>query len=167
MGLYMYHLTSVENFKSILDTGYIYCRNKLKQPYQDTASEDIIAKRGIWNDYVPFHVTMNTPYTHAVRNNNKDKGMINLAFYVTDFYAETNYFTLGHPVSSKGISFTLENYDNKKDDIDTDKGEILVKYRVLISQLKAVYIGEQNKTFLSKIEALLQQKGMEKVHVNI
>lgn len=64
-GKLLYHLTHIDNIKSILEKGLLP-RNKLKSnDFKDTADQDIISGRHEYNvdlsDYVPFHFYVKNP----------------------------------------------------------------------------------------------------------
>ncbi len=104
-GKLLYHLTHIDNIKSILEKGLLP-RNKLKSnDFKDTADQDIISGRHEYNvdlsDYVPFHFYVKNPYDGAVC---KIHGAENMAIIAinrpkTNAYAKAYYVIPQHPLS--------------------------------------------------------------------
>jgi hypothetical protein len=56
--IFLYHITHINNLENILKNG-LKSRNKLLSQdidFEDTADCKIVEKRGILNNYIPFHI---------------------------------------------------------------------------------------------------------------
>ena len=121
----IHHLTHIENLENILKNGLV-SRNYLKKQYfnfTDTAENDIIIKRGYFNNYIPFHFTFiqekyGIPYNYAVCKKENPENIVFLV--ITTQQEESKYFIfrLYHPVSS--YSKVLNNFSNFKTQFDEE-----------------------------------------------
>lgn len=68
-GIYIYHLTSMKNMKSIFTIGLLPRKKLGPIKWQDVADPDIISYREKNNltGYVPFHFFAETPFAYRVR----------------------------------------------------------------------------------------------------
>ena len=56
--IFLYHITHINNLENILKNG-LKSRNELLSQdidFEDTADRKIVEKRGILNNYIPFHI---------------------------------------------------------------------------------------------------------------
>ena len=56
--IFLYHITHINNLENILKNG-LKSRNELLSQdidFEDTADCKIVEKRGILNNYIPFHI---------------------------------------------------------------------------------------------------------------
>ena len=70
-GRLFYHLTSFENFESIMKNGLMSRKFLQNTGFVDVADHSILNKRAEYNleEYVPFHFFMHNPFDGAVINN--------------------------------------------------------------------------------------------------
>ena len=124
----MHHITHIDNLESILKNG-LKSRTELLSntdiDFEDTADPDIIQKRGILNNYIPFHSdwiqnSHRIPYNYVACNNN---GYDNIIFLcINPEKASKKYlmkYFLYHPLSSY-----VKKYNNLEDFLNSFKLEI-------------------------------------------
>lgn len=107
--IFLHHITHIDNLESILKNG-LKSRNELLSntdiDFEDTADPDIIQKRGILNNYIPFHSdwiqnSHRIPYNYVICNKHGYDNMIFL--YINPEKASKKYlmkYFLYHPLSS-------------------------------------------------------------------
>ncbi len=116
---YIYHITPFENFEKILESGYLFCKNRVENTnikYTNIAYEGIQDKRkqtlvplvpnGNLHDYVPFHFAPRSPMLYCVHRgtiegcNKNQNEILHLVVKIED--VSTNnlsfVFTNGHPI---------------------------------------------------------------------
>ncbi|MEH1986779.1 DarT ssDNA thymidine ADP-ribosyltransferase family protein [Nostoc sp.] len=109
----LYHLTSLDNFESILTYGLL-ARNDIRD-FDDVAESDIINFRKDKNltQYVPFHFFARNPFDGRVQKNFPDKQFIYVC--VTREFAKKNNFLIipKHPKTIKKLIIYnyLEGYE--------------------------------------------------------
>jgi hypothetical protein len=105
----LWHLTALDNFKSILKNGLLP-RNCI-QKFTDIADKEIVQKRiqlGL-GSYIPFHFFQGNPFDGGVLKANKDKKFCFIAIY-RDLARKKGYKILPkHPLSSEELK--LYDYD--------------------------------------------------------
>lgn len=118
----MHHITHINNLENILKNG-LKSRNELLSQnidFEDTADCKIVEKRGILNNYIPFHIDWvqkvhRIPYNCTICNNNGYDNMIFL--WVDPIKALEKYsmkYFLYHPISSYCMEFdNLEDFSAK------------------------------------------------------
>ena len=133
--IFLHHITHINNLESILKNG-LKSRNELLSQknvnFKDTADPEIIRKRGILNNYIPFHIdwTQNVhgiPYNYVVCNKNGYNNMIFL--YIKPEKAEKKYlmkYFLYHPTSS--YCTECENLEDFSKKFKTEKQELEEKF---------------------------------------
>ena len=88
----IYHMTHIDNLQNILSSGFLLCKNKLKNvKYTDVAIQNIQDKRanrivpkipyGNLHDYVPFYFSTCTPMLYKLYKSGMQENMI---FFMTD-----------------------------------------------------------------------------------
>ena len=119
--VYIYHLTSIENLKSILENGLL-CRHKVikkKIDYRNVANEEIIEKREDCDieDFVPFHWRSLTPFAGAVMDANRDTQFCYILLFRK--FAMQNKFKVipKHPLHG---DFKIYDYNQGFAEIDWD-----------------------------------------------
>lgn len=107
--IFLHHITHIDNLESILKNG-LKSRNELLSntdiDFEDTADPDIIQKRGIFNNYIPFHSdwiqnSHGIPYNYVICNKHGYDNMIFL--YINPEKASKKYlmkYFLYHPISN-------------------------------------------------------------------
>ena len=95
--IFLHHITHIDNLESILKNG-LKSRNELLSntdiDFEDTADPDIIQKRGILNNYIPFHSdwiqnSHRIPYNYVICNKHGYDNMIFL--YINPEKASKKY----------------------------------------------------------------------------
>ena len=126
--IFLHHITHIDNLESILKNG-LKSRNELLSntdiDFEDTADPDIIQKRGILNNYIPFHSdwiqnSHRIPYNYVICNKHGYDNMIFL--YINPEKASKKYlmkYFLYHPLSSY-----VKKYNNLEDFLNSFKLEI-------------------------------------------
>lgn len=69
--MWLWHLTAIDNLESILKNGLL-ARNQISE-FVDVADQEIIIKRGILGNYVPFHFFQGNPFDGRILKDHKDK----------------------------------------------------------------------------------------------
>ncbi|MEK0315651.1 DarT ssDNA thymidine ADP-ribosyltransferase family protein [Cohnella sp. 56] len=118
----IYHLTSIQNFESILQSGLLP-RNQLDS-FIDVADAEIIEFReaNSITDYVPFHFFSKNPFDGRVQRDRPDEEFI----YITlkRSYAKDNGFLIipQHPISME--EFSMYSYEEGFDVIDWETMDV-------------------------------------------
>ena len=111
--IFLHHISHINNLENILKNG-LKSRNELLSQdidFEDTADCKIVEKRGILNNYIPFHINWvqkvhKIPYNYTICNNNGYDNMIFL--WVDPIKALEKYsmkYFLYHPISSYCMEF--------------------------------------------------------------
>ena len=119
-GRLLYHLTSVENFDSILRNG-LHPRITVENDFIDIANQEIIQHRKIrgLDSFVPFHFFCSNPFDGAVQKSFSEKKFIFIT--IQRSFARNNNFQIlkRHPLSTNCGS--LMTYDEGFNAIEWDK----------------------------------------------
>ena len=116
---FLHHITHINNLENILKNG-LKSRNELLSQdidFEDTADRKIVEKRGILNNYIPFHIDWiqdvhGIPYNYAIFEKNGYDNMIFL--WVDPIKNNKKYlikYFLYHPISNYAIEYNnLEDF---------------------------------------------------------
>ncbi|MGO0059769.1 DarT ssDNA thymidine ADP-ribosyltransferase family protein [Brevibacillus fluminis] len=118
----IYHLTSIQNFESILQSGLLP-RNQL-DGFVDIADAEIIEFRedNSITDYVPFHFFAKNPFDGRVQKDRPDEEFVYICLKRS--YAKENDFLIipQHPISME--EFKMYPYEEGFELIDWDTMDI-------------------------------------------
>lgn len=130
-GKLLYHLTQLDNLKSIIQYGLVSRRflREATVDFVDVANQEIIDRRGIFglDSYTPFHFHPYSAFDVAVKNTHSDKDFIYIC--INRIFARKNGFKIlpMHPLSISD-NFELLDYDLGMKQIDwetlIEKGRI-------------------------------------------
>ena len=139
----MHHITHIDNLESILKNG-LKSRNELLGKtdidFKDTADPDIIQKRGILNNYIPFHSdwiqnSHGIPYNFVICNK---YGYDNIIFlYINPEKALKKFsmkYFLYHPISNYCIE--CENFKIFSEKFKLEKQKLIEEYNFNYSNEK-------------------------------
>nr|WP_322657744.1 DarT ssDNA thymidine ADP-ribosyltransferase family protein [Dendronalium sp. ChiSLP03b] len=178
----LYHLTSLENFESILSYGLL-ARNDIER-FDDVADSGIINFRRENNltRYVPFHFFANNPFDGRVQKDFPDKEFIYICIYRE--FAKSNKFSIipKHPRAIKPLvlySYT-EGYEiiewdimDKRDYLDENcrhicMAECLSPNKINHNHFSHVYVrNEEIKSYIDQLCLnILQYPPTFRVNVN-
>lgn len=112
----LYHLTSLNNFSSILDIG-LQPRAAL-QNFHDVADAEILAGRGAHGleNYVPFHWFSGNPFDERVQKNRPDEDFVLITVHRALALRNNWTVLLRHPLARQ--NFRLYGYQEGFDLID-------------------------------------------------
>ena len=128
--IFLHHISHINNLENILKNG-LKSRNELLSQdidFEDTADRKIVEKRGILNNYIPFHIDWiqdvhGIPYNYAIFEKNAYDNMIFL--WVDPIKANKKYlikYFLYHPTSS--YCTECENLEDFSKKFKTEKQEL-------------------------------------------
>lgn len=176
-GKLLYHLTKLENLKSIIENGLLPRRKVIEQRinFEDIANADIISKRaelGL-DFYTPFHFHPYSAFDVAVKHTYQGQDMIYLC--LDRELAKMNQFKIlpMHPLSADEC--ILYEYDEGFQQIDWDTlaeknrideyakhvkmAECLTEKNIPIDCFKCIYVPSENVK--EKTLCILNENGVD------
>ena len=171
----MHHISHINNLENILKNG-LKSRNELLSQdidFEDTADCKIVEKRGILNNYIPFHINWvqkvhKIPYNYTICNNNGYDNMIFL--WVDPIKALEKYsmkYFLYHPISSYCMEFdNLEDFSAKfKSEKERLKREYDFDYILFLDSDWSIIVYSEES--FKKVKELLEKYQNDYANVKI
>ncbi len=181
-----YHITHIDNLKSILEKG-IFSRSKCTGnniQIKDIADREVLAKRIIQNHdivrYVPLYFASNTPMLYNVMNKYKEN-VVMLEISKEIIALENTYFTNGNYASDEtdGVYDNIRNLEKLEWDIiystrpaynnvadhsykSARMSEILVMDYLPVKYIKGFYLPPKLKYGFEDLDIKLNKTGLER-----